>query len=98
MSVFVRKGKLLAWKLLQKNPEFISTFRSLGSSLSVDEDTYVQLEKFSCLLYNQSSIQSSIDKLLYNNFLQRYSPRSDILSGCDGIDKSLLSPCHLENT
>lgn len=95
VSAFVRKGKLLALKLLRENPEFFSTFKALGSSPTIDEDTFINLERFTCLLYRRSLPYTSLDKLRHDLFQQRYSPKSGVLSDCDGIDMSLLPPCQM---
>ena len=94
VSAFVRKGKILPLKLLKGNPEFLHLFEELGSSISVDDNLLTGLEHFTCQMYKKSC-KESIDKLRHDMFLQRYSPRSSVLSDTDGIDMSLLPPCRM---
>ena len=93
VSAFVSKGKQLPLKLLKQNPEYILSFRMIGNNECISEKIYMEIEKFTCKLYQKLLKTESINKLRYDLFLQRYSPKNKILTHSDGIDMSLLPPC-----
>ena len=92
-SAFVRRGKVAPLKVLEKRPQFISTFRTLGKSTEAQTKTFNKLEQFVCFMYSKPKY-ASINKLRYDLFMQKFRPASgNVLSSVDGIDLSLLPPC-----
>eukprot|EP00745_Piridium_sociabile_P026705 TRINITY_DN42673_c0_g1_i18.p1 TRINITY_DN42673_c0_g1~~TRINITY_DN42673_c0_g1_i18.p1 ORF type:complete len:760 (+),score=189.88 TRINITY_DN42673_c0_g1_i18:236-2515(+) len=49
-SAFVRKGKVTALKMLQKNAEFLEPFMQLGTFEFIPESLFNKLEEFTCRL------------------------------------------------
>jgi len=93
VSAFVRRGKLSAIKLLNKQADFIATFILFGTTPTVSDEMFAQLEHFVCCLYGYQSY-TDINKLRYDIFRQRFSPRpGQTLSSYDGVDISLLPIC-----
>eukprot|EP00919_Chromeraceae_sp_WS-2016_P042231 GHVR01100473.1.p1 GENE.GHVR01100473.1~~GHVR01100473.1.p1 ORF type:complete len:342 (+),score=36.08 GHVR01100473.1:35-1060(+) len=93
VSVFIRKGKLLPLRLLQKNPQYIPVFTRLGTTAELDQQMLSDLESFSCLMYGAKSGEHNIDKLRYTMFMTRFTTKGPLLSSDTGIDLSLLPPC-----
>ena len=54
-SAFNGIGKVKPIKLLQKTPRFQGVFVTLGESWQVSEELFLQLEEFTCLMYEQKS-------------------------------------------
>jgi len=92
ISSFVRKGKVGPLRVLQKNPQYIPVFTSLGTTPTLTPEQYDNLEAFTCLLYGARS-GKDINKLRYTMFMTRYTPKDQLLSSESGIDLSLLPPC-----
>ena len=95
-SSFVMKGKVKPMKLLQKHQLFTNVFQRLGSTLdSLNDKDLQDLQHFVCCMYgNPKCIETN--KLRYDIFKSRYDSKSTIDS-CfinNGIDLSLLPPCH----
>ena len=59
VSSFKGKGKVKPFRMMQEKPEFMDTFRLLGTSWDLTEDVFVRLERFVCCMFGQSSSQSS---------------------------------------
>lgn len=54
VSAFYGKGKLKPFNKLLEMPEFISTFRDIGSQFGYEDTLLQDVQKFVCRLYNQS--------------------------------------------
>lgn len=93
ISAFVRKGKLGHFRVLQKNPRYVSVFENLGSNARVSPKQLSDLEAFSCLLYSGRSPSKDINRLRYTMFMTRFTSKKELLSSETGIDLSLLPPC-----
>ena len=93
-SSFVRRGKIRPLQLMEKDPEYVNVFASLGKSDQVDEDAMLKIEKFVCSMYGKPSYRD-VNKLRYDLFKTRYQPKSANKSFAfdDGLDLSLLPPC-----
>ena len=48
------RGECIKLKIMKAYPEFIGTFHNLRASIALDDDTSVDLETFTCLLYNMA--------------------------------------------
>ena len=59
ISASARNGKVTPLKLLKKEPEFLPTFHSLGTSVDVENSVFEDLEKFLCLIYGSKSADIS---------------------------------------
>ena len=79
-SAFVRKGKLMPFRLLKKSPEFQASFALLGTSEKVSDDVYQSVEEFTCKMYASKSQTDSINKLRYFTFSTRFTPNGELLS------------------
>lgn len=84
VSSFTRKGKITVLKILNKYPEFASSFSQLGSSLDIQSRLFSELETFVCRLYGNSTC-NEVNKLRYEMAMQRGFK--------SGLDLSLLPPC-----
>lgn len=92
-SAFVRRGKLIPLKNIEKNQSFLNVFDKLGKTLDVTEDLLSELEKYVCSMYGKPKY-SDVNKLRYDLFAQKYQGKSgQLLSNYDGVDLSLLPPC-----
>jgi hypothetical protein len=67
VSAFRGKGKIKAQSLLEKHPEFVDCFASLGVDWVVSQDLLCELERFVCLLYGYPT-QTSINDVRYQVF------------------------------
>ena len=54
-SAFIRKGKIIARKILVKHPVFVDVFGTLGETDDVPEGSQTELEKFVCCMYGKPS-------------------------------------------
>jgi hypothetical protein len=65
-SSFYGKGKKSAWQAWQLYPDITPTFQFLGCNpfhnLSVDSDYFKRIERFTIILYDKSSPETSINK------------------------------------
>ena len=95
ISAFVRKGKVQPLNIIKQHEEVLRVFLQLGRQADVDDDMFEALERFTCLVYNNTTRATTgdINKLRLDKFLERYSAKNDILSTYDGVDLSLLPPC-----
>ena len=92
-SAFVRKGKLVALKLLRQQPQYLQVFAQLGISADIPDSLYRGLEHFTCQLYGGTS-ETDINELRFQKFQNRFSSsQGDLLNSYSGIDMSLLPPC-----
>ena len=49
----MEKGKSKTLNTLEKYPEFLSAFKSLGSTCTVTQELFQYIEKYVCVLYRQ---------------------------------------------
>ena len=90
-SSFVHKDKV--GPLLKNNPKYIPVFTSLGTTSTLTEGQFEDLEAFTCLMYGERSGVKGINKLRYTMFMTHYTPQNKLLSSDSGMDLSLLPPC-----
>ena len=76
-----------------KKKNFLFTFRSLGQASEIEDTAFNELEQFVCCMYGKPKY-SSVNKLRYDLFIQKYQPASgSLLSSGDGVDLSPPPPC-----
>lgn len=66
-SSFHGKGKAKPFAVLEKYPEFLATFETLGRTYDVTQELHKQLEKFTCHLYGQHAVDD-VNLARYNIF------------------------------
>ena len=94
-SAFKGKGKVRPIQLMQKNPSFIEAFASLGDSWQVPEHLLVNLEEFTCLVYNRKSVKA-VDELRY--ILLKEKCGDEEMNPKLNVDLSTLPPCRRSPT
>lgn len=92
-SSFAGKGKIRPLSILQKDDEMVQFFKQLGQCDILEEDAYLQLEKFVCLMYGYSTSQE-VDTVRCDIVKKRFTSGDDrLLNLCKGIDLTQLPPC-----
>lgn len=91
-SAFVRKGKTVPFRLVQKNPEYISTLAKLGQDHECTEELLYDIEKFVCCIYGKPKY-SEVNKLRFDTFCKKNQGHGNILDSYNSVDMSLLPPC-----
>ncbi|KAG1659185.1 hypothetical protein GQR58_022660 [Nymphon striatum] len=67
-SAFGGRGKLGPLKLLKSSQEHMNTFNTLGQDWTLLPQVYENIEKFTCLMYNNQPGTYSVNKLRYRLF------------------------------
>ena len=89
-SAFKGKGKLKPLKLVKDSPRFIEAFATLGNSWDIPDSLLLDLEEYTCLLYNRKQFKS-VDDLRYHMFKEKCDGE-EISPGLN-VDLSTLPPC-----
>ena len=84
-SAFFRKGKLISWKKMLQDEEFIDAFIHLGNEWSLDDQFKDVLERYVCHLY--SSKKSKVNDARFQIFNKKQSISNQL------TDLSILPPC-----
>lgn len=66
-SAFYGKGKNKTLSTLEKNPNFFSAFKSLGSTCTVPQELFQEIQKYVCILYGQLC-DDDVNTARYNLF------------------------------
>ena len=85
-AAFIRKGKVIPFKKLKKNPAAIEVFANLGKSEEVTDQDCKVIEKYVCEIYSKPKLDSVNDARL-EMFLNKYNPTGEkpiFLSEKDG--------------
>ena len=91
-SAFKGKGKLTPLKKLRQKPKFLETFKSLGHSLEVSDQTKKELEEFTCFLYGHKK-EKSVDAARLLMLKKATGGNTDSLRHVQKVDLSRLPPC-----
>ena len=78
VSAFSGKGKVSAFKLLQKNKKYQEAFTQLGKEWSVPESIFAVLQEFTCRLYASRSPIATVNDLRFQLFRAK---KGDVESG-----------------
>lgn len=89
---FKGKGKLNPVKKMLKKPKYIDTFRSLGNSWEVSNQTTHQLEEFVCFLYGQQKVKS-VDKTRSILLHKATGGKNESLRHVKKVDLGRMPPC-----
>ena len=98
-SAFIRRGKLNPLKILtggaqRERNRFLKLFSTMGQGLELSSQTKSLAEDYVCKMYSRKTKLNNINKLRYELFQQRFSPkRASEALNYDGTDLSLLPPC-----
>ena len=68
VSAFGGKGKISAFKLMQKNTKYQDAFTQLGKEWSVPGDLFKVLQEFTCKLYAARCPSTTVNELRYQLF------------------------------
>ena len=93
---FMNKGKIRPFDLMKKNQRFVNAFACLGRSDKVDDNTMVEIEKFTCCMYSMPKL-SRVNDVRMAVFERKYAPSkatTQPLSKMKGVNPSDMPPCH----
>ncbi|KAL2091652.1 hypothetical protein ACEWY4_013915 [Coilia grayii] len=93
---FMNKGKIRPFDLMRKKQQFVSAFACLGRSDKVDDNTMMQIEKFTCCMYSMPKL-SKVNDVRLALFEQKYAlckAKTQPLSKIKGVNPSDMPPCH----
>lgn len=75
---FFGKGIKTTWKILQRDPKFITSFGNLGTSaFEIDKTDFEALESFTCRLYSTRSNENKVNKLRHEIFMKAMNGPGD---------------------
>ncbi|KAK3751112.1 hypothetical protein QZH41_016239, partial [Actinostola sp. cb2023] len=83
VSAFSGKGKLSALKMAKSNQAFCELFQQLGIDWQVNNELFLRLQEFTCMLYSSNSGTTSVNELRYRLFCARKG----------NLESSQLPPC-----
>jgi hypothetical protein len=86
ISSFFRKGKLMCWKKMLQDEEFIEAFEHLGEEWILEMQFEEVLERFVCHLY--SSKKDKVNDARFEIFSKKQLTSNQL------TDLSILPPCH----
>ena len=89
---FKGKGKVNPLKKLEKKPKFMDTFRSLGHTLEVTDQTMTELEEFTCFMYGHQRIKS-VNKARTIMLQKATGGNNQSLRHVKKVDLSKIPPC-----
>jgi hypothetical protein len=92
-SVFMNKGKLKPFKLMNKDSN-VEVFSALGTTTDISNKVFIRLEMFVCGIYMKAHM-SNLDDVRYAYFQQHYAPKINdySLEKIIGINPCSMSPC-----
>lgn len=81
---------------MSANHNFINLFKQFGNNMDwMSDSDWIDLQQFVCSIYGKPNYKDT-NLLRYDLFKTRYEPKSwkSVLRFKNGIDLSLLPPCH----
>ena len=89
VSSFFQKGKMMCWKTMKKNQNFVDALNRLGENWSIDtSDTVIAiLEKYTCVMYCYPR-EKLVNTVRIKLFEKKYTKEGKF------IDISVLPPCN----